>query len=98
MTVNVAGTEERMKRFFQPVEKDGSSKKKPSLSLSTEDGETTETSGDEKKEPLKFITWNANSFFLRVKNNLPDLAKLITSFDPDVIAIQVPFLYLRTTC
>ncbi|KAF7838217.1 DNA-(apurinic or apyrimidinic site) lyase [Senna tora] len=76
-----------MKRFFKPVEKDGPSKK-PSLSLSTEDGETTETSGEEKKEPLKFLTWNANSLLLRVKNNWAEFTKFVTSFDPDVIAIQ----------
>lgn len=75
-----------MKRFFQPVEKDGSAKK-PNLS-SPKNGEI---SGEDnpKKEPTKFLTWNANSFLLRVKNNLPDFTKFITTFDPDVIAIQV---------
>jgi hypothetical protein len=70
-----------MKRFFKPIEKEGSSKK-PSLSPSEKDDE-------EKREPLKFLTWNANSFLLRVKNDWPELTKFVTSFDPDVIAIQV---------
>ncbi|KAM7471481.1 hypothetical protein LguiA_009664 [Lonicera macranthoides] len=88
-----------MKRFFQPVEKDGSFKKKPTFSSSpsspsvVKDGEeTTTTTADEeknkKKEPLKFITWNANSFLLRVKNNWPDFTNFIHNLDPDVIAIQ----------
>ncbi|CAL2261202.1 unnamed protein product [Prunus armeniaca] len=76
---------ETMKRFFRPVEKDGSAKK-PTLSSSSENGEI---SGEgSKKEPLKFITWNANSFLLQVKKNWPEFTKFITSFDPDVIAIQ----------
>ncbi|XP_040986710.1 DNA-(apurinic or apyrimidinic site) endonuclease isoform X3 [Juglans microcarpa x Juglans regia] len=76
-----------MKRFFKPVEKDGPSKK-PSLSSEKEDGENRDISGEDKREPLKFLTWNANSFLLRVKNNCPEFTKFVTSFDPDVIAIQ----------
>ncbi|KAJ7956117.1 DNA-(apurinic or apyrimidinic site) lyase [Quillaja saponaria] len=76
-----------MKRFFQPVEKDGSSKK-PSLSPSKKDDKNKETQRVEKNEPLKFVTWNANSFLLRVKNNWPEFIKFVTSLDPDVIAIQ----------
>ncbi|KAJ7945768.1 DNA-(apurinic or apyrimidinic site) lyase [Quillaja saponaria] len=76
-----------MKRFFQPVEKDESSKK-ASLSHSGKADEHTETPGVEKKEPLKLLTWNANSFLLRVKNNWPEFTKFMTSLDPDVIAIQ----------
>ncbi|CAB4280593.1 unnamed protein product [Prunus armeniaca] len=73
---------ETMKRFFRPVEKDGSAKK-PTLSSSSENGEI---SGEgSKKEPLKFITWNANSFLLRVKKNWPEFTKFITSFDPDEV-------------
>lgn len=89
-----------MKRFFQPVEKDGSFKKKPTLTSSStsviEDGEETTTTTSpvdekkkKKKEPLKFITWNANSFLLRVKNNWPEFTNFIHNLDPDVIAIQV---------
>ncbi|KAI6682762.1 hypothetical protein NL676_028675 [Syzygium grande] len=77
-----------MKRFFKPVEKDGPSKK-PAPSQSCDDGGAT---GDEKKErrkdPLKFVTWNANSLLLRVKNNWPEFAKFVSDLDPDVIAIQ----------
>lgn len=74
-----------MKRFFKPVEKEGSSKK-PSLALSEkEDDEKSNASG----EPLKFVTWNANSFLLRVKNDWLEFTKFVTSFDPDVIVIQV---------
>ncbi|XP_056174911.1 DNA-(apurinic or apyrimidinic site) endonuclease isoform X2 [Syzygium oleosum] len=76
-----------MKRFFKPVEKDGPSKK-PAPSQSCDDGGAT---GDEKKrrkDPLKFVTWNANSLLLRVKNNWPEFAKFVSDLDPDVIAIQ----------
>ena len=78
-----------MKRFFQPIQKDGSSKKS---CFSKEDGcEKTDqvTEEEEKKEPLKFVTWNANSFLLRVKNNWPEFTKFVSSLDPDVIALQV---------
>ncbi|XP_020235759.1 DNA-(apurinic or apyrimidinic site) lyase isoform X2 [Cajanus cajan] len=73
-----------MKRFFKVVEKDsdGSAKKPRENDAVAEGGE------NKKKEPLKFMTWNANSFLLRVKNNWPDFTNLITTFDPDVIAIQ----------
>lgn len=82
----------RMKRFFQPVQKDGSCKRpslSPSPSPSKKDCENGEVSEEEKKEPLKFLTWNANSFLLRVKNNWSELTKFVASVDPDVIAIQV---------
>lgn len=78
-----------MKRYFQPVGKDGSSKKP---SLSKEDGgENTDQVSEEekKKEPLKFLTWNANSFLVRVKNNWPEFTKFVSDLDPDVIAVQV---------
>lgn len=87
-----------MKRFFQPIEKDGSFKK-PTISCvssSDKDGEQTtttqtisETASDNKKEPTKFLTWNANSFLLRIKNNWTEFTKFIENLDPDVIAIQV---------
>ncbi|XXG62402.1 hypothetical protein AAC387_Pa05g0764 [Persea americana] len=85
-----------MKRFFQPIEKEGS-KKKPSLSASecsqvaeakAEDERKEEAAEGSPKEPLKFLTWNANSFLLRAKNNWPELSKLVEKLDPDVIAIQ----------
>ncbi|CAK9172594.1 unnamed protein product [Ilex paraguariensis] len=85
-----------MKRFFQPIEKDGSFKK-PTLSPSpsSKDSEKTAktfTSDDvktnSKKDPLKFLTWNANSFLLRVKNDWPEFTKFVERIDPDAIAIQ----------
>lgn len=80
-----------MKRFFQPLQKDGSFKK-PSVDASSpeerKDGESKEHTADHKKEPLKFLSWNANSFLLRVKNDWPEFAKFVTDLDPDVIAIQ----------
>lgn len=92
-----------MKRFFQPLQKDASFKK-PTLSSTSSpspanNGETEETATatttpvdeTQKKQPTKFLTWNANSFLLRVKNNWPEFTKFIDSIDPDVIAIQVLF-------
>lgn len=82
-----------MKRFFQPIEKDGSSKK-PSLSPSdhkTQDEakEEAATGGrGERSEPLKFLTWNANSLLLRVKNDWPEFTKFVQTLDPDAICIQ----------
>lgn len=89
-----------MKRFFQPLQKDASFKK-PTLSSTSSpspanNGETEETATatttpvdeTQKKQPTKFLTWNANSFLLRVKNNWPEFTKFIDSIDPDVIAIQ----------
>ena len=69
-----------MKRFFQPVQKEGSSKK-PSLLVPTQE-EEEEKEGSSKKEPLKFMTWNAN--------NWPEFTNFVTTSDPDVIALQVP--------
>lgn len=81
-----------MKRFFKPIEKDGSAKK-PALFPSKKDGDNPEINNEEtsKKDPLKFVSWNANSLLLRVKNDWPEFSKFVTTFDPDVIAIQVSF-------
>ncbi|CAN6585485.1 unnamed protein product [Malus baccata var. baccata] len=76
-----------MKRFFQPVGKDGSAKK-PTLAPPSTDNDKISAEDAAKKQPLKFITWNANSFLLRVKNNWPEFTKFVSSIDPDVIAIQ----------
>ncbi|XP_057791512.1 DNA-(apurinic or apyrimidinic site) endonuclease [Salvia miltiorrhiza] len=86
-----------MKRFFKAVEKDGSFKK-PALSpLSspakdsekpTENAAATENNETSKKEPSKFLTWNANSLLLRIKNNWTEFSKFVENLDPDVIAIQ----------
>ncbi|GKD27763.1 DNA-(apurinic or apyrimidinic site) lyase [Tanacetum coccineum] len=79
-----------MKRFFQPVKKDTSCFKKPN-----NNGETKATNPDEHQdeektqgEPRKFVTWNANSFLLRIKNNWNEFTTFIDTIDPDVIAIQ----------
>ncbi|KAF6157558.1 hypothetical protein GIB67_004496 [Kingdonia uniflora] len=89
-----------MKRFFQPVKKDESFKRTNLSSSPTKESSNEEQQQqwreekndtlipEEKKEPLKFITWNANSFLLRVKNNWPEFTKLVETFDPDVIGIQ----------
>ncbi|XP_052183954.1 DNA-(apurinic or apyrimidinic site) endonuclease [Diospyros lotus] len=78
-----------MKRFFQPIQKDGSSKK-PTLSVQSNDGDGEGETREQKnlKEPLRFLTWNANSFLLRVKNNWPEFTKFVESLDPDIISIQ----------
>ncbi|KAL0535334.1 hypothetical protein IC582_029663 [Cucumis melo] len=77
-----------MKRFFKPIEKEGSSKK-AALSPSLKDNDDdSESSAPDKKEPLKFVTWNANSLLLRVKNDWPEFTKFVTNLDPDAIAIQ----------
>jgi hypothetical protein len=85
-----------MKRFFKPIEKEGSAKK-PSLSsdcpsaVKTE-GDASAKSGNEnevKKDPLKFLTWNANSLLLRIKNDWPQFSSFVQTLDPDIICIQV---------
>ncbi|GAV90405.1 Exo_endo_phos domain-containing protein [Cephalotus follicularis] len=82
-----------MKRFFKPIEKDGSAKR-PTISASPSKQDTESKKEEEedlnnkRKEPLKLVTWNANSFLLRVKNNWPEFTKFVEDFDPDVIAIQ----------
>ncbi|KAF8408358.1 hypothetical protein HHK36_007507 [Tetracentron sinense] len=76
-----------MKRFFQPVQKDGSFKKPCTSSPATTE-EQKDGKNIEKAEPVKFLTWNANSFLLRVKNNWPEFTKFVETLDPDVIAIQ----------
>ena len=84
-----------MKRFFKPIEKDGSAKK-AALTTTTDSSHREEDASEEpsnddnnKREPLKFVTWNANSLLLRVKNNWNEFSEFVSSFDPDVIAIQV---------
>ncbi|MBA0773122.1 hypothetical protein Gotri_008421 [Gossypium trilobum] len=78
-----------MKRFFKPIEKEGSAKK-PSLSPSKNGAENGDAlpEVDVKKEPLKFLTWNANSLLLRVKSNWPEFSNFVSNLDPDVISIQ----------
>ncbi|CAI0548247.1 unnamed protein product [Linum tenue] len=82
-----------MKRFFKPIEKDGSAKK-PALEQQG-NGEQPDGAADsgvglanQNQQPLKFVTWNANSFLLRVKNNWPEFCIFVSRIDPDVIAVQ----------
>lgn len=86
-----------MKRFFKPIEKEGSAKK---LALSSDCASAVKTEGDalaevenekdeEKKNPLKFLTWNANSLLLRIKNDWPQFSSFVQVLDPDIICIQV---------
>lgn len=90
-----------MKRYFQPVEKDGSFKKQKDQltgntshsSLPTSNGtglppQAEEANCSVKKEPLKFMSWNANSLLLRLKKNRTEIADFVQRLDPDVIAIQ----------
>ncbi|XP_050226137.1 DNA-(apurinic or apyrimidinic site) endonuclease [Mercurialis annua] len=78
-----------MKRFFKPIEKEGFAKK-PTLTHEDTEKSPEEKNGEnkQKREPLKFITWNANSLLIRVKNDWPELTKFVTTIDPDVIVIQ----------
>ncbi|EPS63669.1 hypothetical protein M569_11112 [Genlisea aurea] len=75
-----------MKRFFKPIEKDGPCKK-PSNSASESRSAVPDEIGS-RNHPSKFLTWNANSLLLRIKNNWAEFSRLIESVDPDVIAIQ----------
>lgn len=79
-----------MKRFFKVIEKDSEKcSKKPKENENEEEKKQDENEEEAtKKEPLKFMTWNANSLLLRVKNNWSEFSNFITTFDPDVIAIQ----------
>uniref|UniRef100_A0A0D6R9B5 DNA-(apurinic or apyrimidinic site) endonuclease n=1 Tax=Araucaria cunninghamii TaxID=56994 RepID=A0A0D6R9B5_ARACU len=74
-----------MKRFFQPVEKDGSLSKKQNTNTMPE---KPPEGGKNGKEPLKFMSWNANSLLLRMKKNRSEVADFVQQLDPDVIAIQ----------
>lgn len=85
-----------MKRFFQPVAKEGSSKK-PALSGQSgeeqggggREGSAAPGEEGEKRGPLRFLTWNANSLLLRVKNDWPEFSKFVQELDPDAICVQV---------
>lgn len=77
-----------MKRFFKSIGREGSFKR-----LATSRGEDgtpiCATEDSEKREPTKFMSWNTNSFLLRLKNNREEFFSLLRRLDPDVIAIQV---------
>ncbi|KAL6641648.1 hypothetical protein ACP70R_019829 [Stipagrostis hirtigluma subsp. patula] len=82
-----------MKRFFQPVPKDGSpAKKRPAA----DSGDAPAVAGDAGgggegspgEEPRKFLTWNANSLLLRMKSDWPAFSQFVARLDPDVICVQ----------
>ncbi|KAL6905827.1 hypothetical protein ACP4OV_003428 [Aristida adscensionis] len=83
-----------MKRFFQPVPKDGSpAKKRPAADsgdapAAAGGGGGGEGSPGEEPEPRKFLTWNANSLLLRMKSDWPAFSQFVARLDPDVICIQ----------
>jgi hypothetical protein len=83
-----------MKRFFQPVPKDGSPAKKR-LAAAADSGDGSGAAdcaggkGELDEEPRKFLTWNANSLLLRMKNDWPAFSQFVTRLDPDVICVQV---------
>nr|AAL73527.2 putative AP endonuclease [Sorghum bicolor] len=94
-----------MKRFFQPVAKDGSpSKKRQAAAAEPEGGPASAgaaTGGDGEgrpaEEPRKFLTWNANSLLLRMKSDWPAFSQLVARLDPDVICVQVVLRALSTS-
>lgn len=76
-----------MKRFFKSIGREGSFKR---LATSRGDDETPNCASEdsEKREPTKFMSWNTNSFLLRLKTNREEFFSVLRSLDPDVIAIQ----------
>ncbi|VAH93833.1 unnamed protein product [Triticum turgidum subsp. durum] len=85
-----------MKRFFQPVLKDGSpAKKRPAGAAISDcvDGRAPTAAdaggdGPPGEEPRRFITWNANSLLLRMKSDWPAFCQFVARLDPDVICVQ----------
>jgi len=77
-----------MKRFFKAVERDGSFKKQALSQAAADGGGYAADGGAEKREPSKFMAWNANSFLLRLKSDRDEVLSLLLRLDPDVIAIQ----------
>jgi hypothetical protein len=94
-----------MKRFFQPVPKDGSpAKKRPTGAAAASDcvdgpAATAASAGGGEgapcEEPRRFVTWNANSLLLRMKSDWSAFSQFVARLDPDVICIQVNFLRHR---
>jgi len=58
-----------MKRFFKAVERDGSFKKQALSQAAAHGGGYATDGGAEKREPNKFMAWNAISFLLRLKSD-----------------------------
>uniref|UniRef100_J3NCM9 DNA-(apurinic or apyrimidinic site) endonuclease n=1 Tax=Oryza brachyantha TaxID=4533 RepID=J3NCM9_ORYBR len=85
-----------MKRFFQPVPKDGSpAKKRPAAAPAPAPGPAAGAAvgeGDSpsrrEEQPRRFVTWNANSLLLRMKSDWPAFCQFVSRVDPDVICIQ----------
>ncbi|XP_020172166.1 DNA-(apurinic or apyrimidinic site) endonuclease [Aegilops tauschii subsp. strangulata] len=85
-----------MKRFFQPVLKDGSPAKKRPAGAATSDcvdgpaPTAADAGGDGPpgEEPRRFVTWNANSLLLRMKSDWPAFCQFVARVDPDVICVQ----------
>ncbi|XP_062203518.1 DNA-(apurinic or apyrimidinic site) endonuclease [Phragmites australis] len=80
-----------MKRFFQPVPKDGCpAKKRPATASDSSDALTAAGGGEGTpgEEPRNFLTWNANSLLLRMKSGWPAFSQFVARLDPDVICVQ----------
>jgi hypothetical protein len=58
-----------MKRFFKVVERNGSFKKQALSQAAAHGGGYVVDGRTEKREPNKFMAWNAISFLLRLKSN-----------------------------
>jgi len=58
-----------MKRFFKAVERDGSFKKQALSQVAAHGGGYVADGRVEKREPSKFMAWNAISFLLCLKSN-----------------------------
>jgi hypothetical protein len=58
-----------MKRFFKAVERNGSFKKQALSQAAAHGGGYAADGGAEKREPNKFMAWNAINFLLRLKSD-----------------------------
>jgi len=58
-----------MKRSFKAVERDGLFKKQTLSQAAAHGGGYVVDGGAEKREPIKFMAWNAISFLLRLKSD-----------------------------
>ncbi|KAM0823805.1 hypothetical protein ACQ4PT_070624 [Festuca glaucescens] len=77
-----------MKRFFQPVPKDGSPAKKRPTGAAATAASAGGGEGAPCEEPRRFVTWNANSLLLRMKSDWSAFCQFVARLDPDVICIQ----------
>lgn len=67
----------------------------PSKELLLESGCQVSKIEKDGRNPSTFMTWNANSFLLRIKKDSHEFQKSIEQHDPDIIAIQVWMTALR---